>query len=185
MKVINLLPQSEQHELKMEQQALVLGTFMLWSLTAIIMFFLITLTAEILIRQNTAAVEHQITRYEDELKSATNQKLDEEVKTLNNQIKQIDNLRKQHYYWSNVLAEIANITPSDLSVNFLNLDRSTGKIEISGVAGNRASVLEFWANVKRSNMFKDINFPLSNLEKSSNGGFTYTFYVKPEEAKKE
>lgn len=169
----------------MELYAAALTNFFLWSMVLLLAFFALSLISEVGIRQAKSSVESKITSYEEELKSAANQKLSEEVLALNNQIATIKSLESQHYYWSNVVEEIGNISPADLQIDILTMDRATGHVEIMGQAGTRTSVLEFWANVKKSNMFKDINFPLSNLERANNGSFTYTFNVVPEKAKTE
>lgn len=183
MKTINLLPKDEQKELILERYARQIRLFFIWAMASLIIFLVLSLLSEVAIRQSIVASDSKITQLQKELKSATNQKLQDEVLALNTQMRIIKNLQAQHYRWSEALVEVANVIPSDMQVDFLTLDRATGKVEISGKAGTRTSVLEFWGQVKRSKYFKDIDFPLSNLEKSNGGGFMFTFYVKPEELK--
>jgi Tfp pilus assembly protein PilN len=185
MKIINLLPKSAQKELQLQQQAEILKQFWVSVSLVLLVLFLMSFAAEFMLKQNTIAVESEIIDLRRELSTAANQKLDDEVKALNTQIKTLNTLQSQHYYWSNALVELSRVMPTDLSVDFLTLDRSNGKVEIAGKGGSRISVLLLWANIKRTKMFKDINFPLTNLEKSEDGAFTYVFYINPDEVKKE
>jgi Tfp pilus assembly protein PilN len=184
-KTINLLPKSEQKEIHMELIAHQLTYFWLWIVMSLAVFFVLSVLSEIQLKSSVTATENAIAASQLTLKTSTNQQLEEQVLTLTEEIKTIDNLRDQHYYWSQALIELGNLFEDDVTLDLLTLERSKGKIYLTGTAGSRESILQFWADVHKSKYFKDINFPLTNLQRAADAPFNFTFYINEEEIKKE
>lgn len=183
MKRINLLPKSEQQEVRLQFFTKQLVVFWLWVLISLLLFLIITLVVQSYLKGQVTSIDTQINADRQVLKSSDNEILKQQVGDLNNQISNLKNLSAQHYYWSKALAELGNLLAADMQVDLLSLDRASGKVEIRGTAGTRDSVLKFWSDIHKSAYFKNINFPLSNLEKPVSDSFTFTFYVNPESLK--
>lgn len=184
MKLINLLPREEQKELRMEIISSQVTSFWVFAVLSLGALFALSFAAEVLIKQGIDNENEAIAAQKRSLEAADIREVERDVTVLNNNIRTIKNLQTQHYYWSKALVEIGNLTPIDMSFDLLSLDRTTGKVEVSGSATNRTSVIEFWANVKKSALFRNIDFPLANLEKANNGTFQYSFFVNEAEIKK-
>ena len=185
MKLINLLPKSENRELKLTLLGQQMVNFWVYVGFSLLVFFILALAVNVFLRSEITKNNNQIETKKQELASSNTQQLESRVQALNSQIRAIDNLRDNHYNWSQVLLELSRVTPDDAKVNVLNIERSTGKIEVAGNALTRDAVIEFWANVKKSKYFRNINFPFSNLEKDKNAQFEYTFYVNLDNIKNE
>jgi Tfp pilus assembly protein PilN len=185
MKTINLLPKKDQKEITLELITHQLINFSVWVIVSMLIFFLIEFTTETKLKQGITSTDNEITQNKAALKSAANQQLENQVLTLSNEIKLVQTVRQQHYYWSNALIELGDLIPADIVIDILSLDRATGKVEIAGTAADRESVLKFWSEIYKSKHFKNINFPLTNLEKSSDSPFNFTFYINSDEIKKE
>ncbi|HYE22509.1 MAG TPA: PilN domain-containing protein [Verrucomicrobiae bacterium] len=183
MKIINLLPKSVSRELQLELIASQILNFWTWLVLSMAVFFTLILGSVFYLRTEIQRIDSVIFEQKEVLSSSNTKELESRVSALNTQIKNIQNLQKQHYYWSEMLTELANILPGDVRVDFLGVDRTTGLVEMAGYARSRESVLQFWSNVKKSEYFRDINFPLKNLERATDASFTFTFYVNPEEIK--
>jgi Tfp pilus assembly protein PilN len=185
MKIINLLPKNEQKEVKLQFFAHSQLVFWIWIVISLVLFLILTLLAKIYLNnvQNQVAIE--ISQKQEELKSSDNAILKQQVETLNTQIKTIKTLQGQHVYWSNALVELGNLLAPDIQLNSLSIDRTTGKIDLQGTAGNRESVLKFWSDIHKSQYFQNIDFPLSNLNKSAGDPFTFTFYANLDKLKQE
>ncbi len=185
MKIINLLPKSEQKEVKLQFFAHSLLVFWLWALISIFVFLILTLLAKnylVGVQIETANASDQ---QREILKSSDNEILKQQVSSLNQQINSIKNLKSQHVYWSKALSELANLFAFDIHMDLISIDRATGKVDVQGTAGSRESVLKFWADIHKSAYFKDINFPLSNLERATDDSFTFTFYANLDKLKTE
>ncbi|MBX4187497.1 MAG: PilN domain-containing protein [Candidatus Doudnabacteria bacterium] len=114
------------------------------------------------------------------LKSSDNELLKQQVEAINTQTVTIRNLQGQHYYWSEAFHDLATRLPADIVVDELTADRPTGKVTMEGVAGNRESVLKFWADMHKSEFFNNIDFPLSNLDAATNDPFVFSFFIVPD-----
>lgn len=180
MKQINLLPKSEQKELKLYFFTVLLWKFWTFLIISLILFWLTAFFAKSYLDLQGSGIAEEISTQKLVLRSSDNERLKSEVGDLNNQIARINSLTSQHYYWSKALAELANLLPRDVSVNILSLDRLSGKFTIQGTTATRASALQFWSDMHKSDYFRDINFPLTNLEKATDGSFSFTFFVNTE-----
>lgn len=185
MKQINLLPTIEQRELKLMFFARRLSNFWFWLIGSLIIFFLLALATRFYMDGMINDTESKIAQDKSVLDSSEYKELQDEILLLNKNIKEIKNLQSQHYYWSSALVHLANAIPPDMQLNQVIFDRVTLKMEITGQAKTRESVIALWANILKSEYFKNINFPLTNLEKAEDADFAYTFYVRPEQFKTE
>jgi Tfp pilus assembly protein PilN len=184
MKQINLLPKTEQRDLKLQFFSDQLITFWIWVFISLFLFISLTYIAKAVLSARVSEIEGQIAYESQILRSSDNEKLKEEVEGLNTEVKNLRFLYGQHYYWSPALQELSRLLPEDVSIDLLNMDRATGKVDISGVAKKRESMLLFWANVHKSEYFKNINFPLPNLDREENDPFSFVFYINTDKLKK-
>src|SRR5690606_22559641 len=95
----------------------------------------------------------------------------------------IDSLRRDHYYWSRALIELSYLVDSNTRLSSVNMDRETGEVKVTGIADDRDGILAFWSAVHKSEVFHNIDFPLTNLESDDDAPFAFTFYIKPEALK--
>jgi len=180
MKVINLLPESELKELRLQLSSQQLLRFFVTIFITLVAFFLLSLAVRFYIEGSIAQTKTEVTQLQEQLSSSNNKALEKQVLALNTQIKNIRQVKEQKYYWSKALIELGNITPLGVHMNNMSFDRASGKIVVDGYADKREDVISFWSNVRKSSLFANINFPLNNLEKATNTPFTYTFLIKPE-----
>ncbi|OGE81017.1 MAG: hypothetical protein A3H72_01615 [Candidatus Doudnabacteria bacterium RIFCSPLOWO2_02_FULL_48_8] len=180
MKKINLLPLSAQKELTLELASRQFLNFWAWIFFSLLLLSALSFFSTFQLNSQINQAEEAIAENQALLKSATNQQLQQQVVALNDEIRKIEALRARHYYWSEALVELGNFIADDAVIDVLSLDRASGKIDISGTAQDRESILKFWADMHKSKYFKNINFPLSNLERADDAPFTYTFYINPE-----
>jgi Tfp pilus assembly protein PilN len=177
-RLINLLPESEQRELHLQMVAQQVSSFWIWVVVSLLIFGGFSYFGQFTINDQIAQTDRTINVRSAVLNSGENEKYKNEVETLNANIKSIEVLSKEQYQWSRVLQEIAVMLPADIVLDSLIMRRDTGKIDLIATAGERASILKFWSAVVKSEYFTNINFPLSNLEKSTDAPFTFTFYLK-------
>lgn len=185
MKILNLLPKEEVKELQYEQYGSQIFRFWTSTVLALIVLFVISLAGNFWLSQKISINNSEIENKKQELSTAATKQLEQEVSELNAQIRLIDSLRRNHYYWSNALIELSYLLDTDAKFTSVQMDRETGKVQVNGEAGDRDSVLAFWAAVKKSEMYKNIDFPLTNLEKDEGAEYTFTFFINPEKVKQE
>ena len=177
-KTINLLPKPEQREIALELVVHQVRNFWIWIILSLMVLFGLGFLTRAKLAVSISGTKQAIESSKSELSSASTQQLEQQVLKLTNEINNVENIRSQHYYWSKGLIELADILPSDFLLNTLTLNRKTGQVAVSGVAGDRENILKFWSDMHKSKLFRDINFPLSNLEKAKEAGFSFSFYIK-------
>lgn len=176
-KTINLMPEGQKKELELEfisQKVLAFWVLIISSLAVFIVLAFLTkfyLSSQIKANQGEIAVNNQ------QLSSADYKALHDQILSLNNQVAEIKNLGNYHYDWSQVGYQLSNIVTPDMQFNEVDINAATGEIDVAGQSKSRDAVLNFWANVIKSQYFTKINFPLTNLEKPDNVDFKFTFYV--------
>lgn len=180
---INLLPKTEQKEIHYELMSHQLTNFWLWIVLSLALLFILSLLSVFQIKRLSHGADGEIAASRQALSSASNQELEKQVLLLNNEIKKIDLLRASHYQWSEALVELSSIIPGDMVIDILSLDRATGKIDMTGFASDRESIIKFWSDMHKSKYFKNINFPLSNLEQPRNTAYQFTFFINDEQIK--
>lgn len=181
--MINLLPKTEQKEIRWESMSHQLMNFWIWVVVSLAVLFLLGVLSLAQTKRLSSRTDADITKARESLNSSTNQELEKQVLALNTQISTINQIRSQHYEWSEALIALGNLIPSDMLVDILSLNRASGEVKITGVAGDRASVIKFWSDVHKTTYFKNINFPLSNLETAKNTPFTFTFFINEAQIK--
>src|SRR3989344_3738236 len=173
-KVLNLLPHSEQKELHYEVLVNQIKDLMIWLVLSMLVIFMLSILSEQILRVKISNLDREITQNQLDSSTEENKALQNEIKQINLSVKNLQALDKQHYYWSNALIELTNILPLDVRLNFISFDRTSKKIDISGVARDRDSIIQLWSDLHKSRYFNNINFPLSNLEKPNDGDFSFS-----------
>lgn len=183
-KRINLLPPQEQKEvarLEINAEILHFGIILISSLLILAaILFGMNLWLGRTVHQN----DEEIAKYSSELEAYQGTSLRKEVTALNENMENFKELSEQSMEWSPFLIEFASLIPNDVTIDSLQMSRITGKVEITGKASNRSSVLALRQQVLDSKRFKNINFPLYNLETARNVSWKYRFYLRMEEADK-
>lgn len=183
MKIINLLPKEEQHQLKLDILNQQLKVFWIAVALSLVTFAIIGLAVQQYLSFSLKNVEQKVAQSQASLETSDIRALQEQVIQLNQNVSEIQNVRGQQYQWSVLMREIALIAPADIQLNTLELDRATGQVVLAGQARDRDTVIELWSRLKKNEMFYDVNFPLPNLEQPVNANFTYTFYVNLDQLK--
>jgi hypothetical protein len=177
MRIINLLPPEAKNEYKYELVSHKVLAFWTWIALSLLVFYGLSFGTAYYLKSIISDTDQQIVVNKQLLSSSNNRDLQEQILILNKNIQEVNILRSQHYLWSNALLKLSNLVPAGMEFNQLILNSRTGKIDVTGQAETRDDVLLFWSNVLHSSDFKDINFPLANLEKARIVNFSFSFNV--------
>ncbi|OGE78176.1 MAG: hypothetical protein A2751_03380 [Candidatus Doudnabacteria bacterium RIFCSPHIGHO2_01_FULL_46_14] len=181
-KRINLLPPEEQKEvarLEINAEILHFGIILTASL---LVLAAVLFGVNLWLGRTVSKNDQEIAKYSTQLEAYQGTSLQKEVAALNENIENFKMLSEQSMKWSPYLMELATLIPKDVSLDSIQLNRITGKVEVTGRASNRNSVLALRQRVLDSKHFKNINFPLYNLETARNVSWKYRFYLRMEEA---
>lgn len=178
-KSINLLPPEEQKQLGLEnynRQLVHFGIWIVFSLGAVMFILFLSLIflsrTEKLTRQGAEQANGELRGLEQSL-------VQKQVEKLNLDLGNFQSLTVQDVKPSSLLIEFASLLPADVSLDAFAISRDDGKVEVSGTARTRASVLQLRSNLLVSENFYNVNFPLSNLQTANDVNWKYRFYIKP------
>ena len=177
MRVINLLPSSEQQALRQENLFHSFIRFLIFSAASYIILIAVMLGCSFYLQSTFLGVDADIKSNQAIIDRQDNNAIRQEVQKQNNIIVDYNNLSTASPKWSGVLSEFAKLVPSDVVLTSLAANTKTGKIDVLGVGTTRDAVLKLRSNINDSKLFKNINLPLENLQKPSNVVFSYTFYL--------
>ena len=179
-RIINLLPPSEQQAnrvLDLARQLRDLGASLVLSL--VVLAFFLGATRFYLQEQYQASAQ-TLAQQQDLLNNVETANLKKEVKTLNQDTANFRDLLDSQQNYSSVMTEIAKSLPFDLTVDRLSVSGQKNVVEISGRGASRESVLALRQRLVASPYFKNVNFPLANLQRARNVSWSFRFYVNPE-----
>ncbi len=175
---LNLLPPPEKELLKLDQAQRWLVfyggavLFLVLGLTVLLMlvwsFILIQLkTYTQTIKSTEASFQGQSVEHQKSL-----------IADFNQNLATIDQIQKNHRYYSPVLIEIANLMPAGARLEGLSLDE-TGQVTLSGWSARRTDVLLLKQALEKSTLFTKVDSPLSNLTKQTDISFSFKLEFEP------
>ncbi len=175
---LNLLPTSKKEELKFQFiRAKLLSLFLIVFLGILtLIFFLIG--AEVFLSYHLSDIKEQIKNREAAADTSPLQEIKEGVNNLNKKIVALDKIQKEQVRWSEVLVSLSREIPLDLRLKELALKRESKSVFIKGEARSRDAVLTLENNLKQSEIFGQVESPLSNIITKENVIFEFTFYLK-------
>lgn len=176
---LNLLPQSKQRELYYEQLLHSVSVAVGLAVAVLLLGVVAQIGTRIILKQQLSGIEADIQYFQQAVDKEENTALKQEIRVINNQMKDFQNLYQNTPLWSDVLEAFARQVPNGVLVTDFSGTLETGEIEIAGYSPTRELVIELYNNINADKEhFKDINYPLENVAKPTDVEFRYTFYLK-------
>lgn len=203
---INLLSDADKISIKWEK----INYIMLLNVSMFIatqLFFALCLLAsyEYLAIENEG-VDNQLSIAQKSVEAKKIQSIEENVKNYENRLKTINQLQKEHLYWTRSFEALSNIVPEDIMITEFSvkpfvidtkgknkmeitdtasakkdtkaaIDKNKFVIEISGIARKRENMLKLEANLKKSDIFINLVTFDANYVKENNVAFRYTMSI--------
>ncbi|KKQ61330.1 MAG: hypothetical protein US81_C0007G0010 [Parcubacteria group bacterium GW2011_GWE2_38_18] len=178
MITLNLISQESRREIKLKRIYDLLKSTYLTLLILAILVSMMFLIARIVLQQNFNNVVSQTT-----LITKNSQEYNSKIREINSKITSINQVQNEFIPWSNVLLELSEKSPSDISLTFLQVNQERNSIKIKGTAGTRDSLLSFKNNLESSTFFYQINLPLANIFEKNNIYFEIDAKLRTENLK--
>jgi Tfp pilus assembly protein PilN len=97
---------------------------------------------------------------------------DTKIARLNKRLAIITKMQKEFYPWSVVGDELIAITPSNISYTTLRIFPKDSAIELQGIAHDRQALLTLKQSLEQSELFTQVELPLTALIERQNNTFT-------------
>lgn len=179
MRIINLLPKSEQLLIEKEKVFRKIKNFVVLSMASYLIFGIILFGFQSYVKGTLSNLDSQIKVAQDVISKQDNDSLKKQVDYNNNIITDYNNLYASNPQWSSILVRFSKLVPSGVNLSTFAANTQTGLINISGTAATRDEVLQLHDNIQNSSDFTGIDLPFDNLQKPTKVDFHYTFNLQP------
>lgn len=170
---INLLSQKKQNRLKRVMFFLFAKNILSWFLIAISLSGIILIWGWVVLieefknlSENTLSINREYSHYNTE------------IKELNKIIKEFEKTHANYSKTTPKILELANNLPDDILLNSLSLDKKNKKIEITGIAKTRNSLLNYQEKLKKIEWINEVYIPTKNLLKKEDIVFSFETTIK-------
>lgn len=102
----------------------------------------------------------------------------QDIKAVNDTVKQIINISQEYYVISPKLIELISILPPDIKINSVQIDRINKNLTLSGTAKTREGLLNFQSKLQSIPWLNRIETPASQLFQKENINFQFTSGLK-------
>jgi len=172
---INLLPPAEKKQLELANFIRLAASFGIWISVSLIIFVLLLVSAYgslvILLKDQNRLIE--IRRADRKTQRLV--EIEGTIEKVNNQLIDINLKQKELIVWTPALEELSEITPNGIYLDNFAYQASLNRINITGLANTRDTLLFFQKQLEDSPYFVEIDAPLSNLIKQTNINFSFSF----------
>ncbi len=178
MKRINLLPKPKRTELMYER----LYHNLIVAIVLAVCILLSGVVSQLLVwgylENAQATLSSEIEILKSQINKTENAELKQQIRFVNNQMKDFENLSISQPQWSKVLNAFAADIPDGVKISQFNAD-SKLKVDITGFSPTREGVIELYNNIKNdTDHFKDIDYPLENISKPTDVRFHFSFTIQ-------
>jgi len=178
MKIINLLPTAKQRELRYEAMYHSLLTVFWISMFSFALVFAAQVVTKVYLQFEAQSIAENINRVTSEVNKQDNAAVKAKITAVNNLITDFKNLEDTNPKWSKLLKAFVPVVPEGVHIENLRVNTRDLKVDISGFAPTRDSVIALYNNIlSDSKDFNSIDYPFENVSKPANINFHFTFYV--------
>lgn len=166
MLTLNLISEELKKEIKLRHLYLFIKKINLTLIIITIVVAIILLVAKTILQTKFNDIVDQTT-----LVTKNNQGYNIKIRDINSRLDFVEKVQNDFIPWSNLLKTVADITPNDISLNYLKINFADQTIQIKGKAGLRENLLDFKQKMENTTIFKEINFPIQNILEKENINF--------------
>ncbi|MFH1583010.1 MAG: hypothetical protein ABIB72_01680, partial [Candidatus Falkowbacteria bacterium] len=166
MLTLNLISEELKKEIKLRHLYLFIKKINLTLIIITIVVAIILLAAKTILQVKFNNIVDQTT-----LVTKNNQGYNTKVRDINSRLDFVEKIQNGFIPWSNLLKTVAEITSSDIGLNYLKINFAEQTIKIRGKAGLRESLLDFKQKMEAMAIFENIDFPIKNILEKENINF--------------
>lgn len=169
MIILNLLPKEEKTIYKQERSYLIIKNSLLLLMIAVALITTILASAKFILEKNFSSLVGDVSS-----PSNLNVEMRKKITNINAKLQKISEIQKEYFNFSEPLVHLSGLLPENVQIFSLNLDAASREFFIKGKAKTRESLLNFQKKLEDSPIFKEIQFPLTNLLYKENVIFEFS-----------
>lgn len=98
---------------------------------------------------------------------------DKKVKNINEQVGYIAKIQEETIDWLKFMDIFSQSVTKGITIQNLSLNQKSDSFNLNGVAATRQDLLNFKASLEKTDLFKEINIPISSLLEKENIVFSF------------
>jgi len=173
--MINLLPQNQREEFLQEKRAKII--FVLGFLLLFFIFFLAILffSIKIYLTGENQNQKFLLEKANILIADPKYKELEKEITKNNKLISQLNEFYKNQTNVVDVLEKVSNLLPEGVILTSFSYQKESNQVSLQGKAQTRENLLVFKKALESQPGIKDLNSPISNLIKSTNIDYYFSF----------
>jgi Tfp pilus assembly protein PilN len=173
---LDLLPEERKEQLKSTRLFRKVIWFEIVFLFPIFVMIVILLDSLYVLNYEKDSVAKIYARQQDQQQYQNLKDFQDSFKQANNSATTALNFQNKNLHWTNVLRELGNIFPDNVSLS--EISTKDFQIIITGSAKTRQDLLNLQSQLQQSVCFQNVDVPLSDMIQKSDIEFQVDFYVK-------
>ena len=155
---LNLISEKLKQNIKLRYIYKILKRTIFLLIVITIFVAIIFLVSKIILQNSFNKIVEQTT-----LITKNSQGRNTKIREINIKINYVDEIQNNYIEWSYLLEDLAKNINNNIIFNLIKIDREEKTIELKGIAKSRDSLLLLKDGLDDSDMFININFPISNI----------------------
>lgn len=179
MKRINLLPKPKQTELMYERLFHNVVVAVVLAVCILLSGVVVQLVVWGYLESSQKSLVSNIEQLKSQINKTENAELKQQIRLVNNQMKDFEQLAAKQPKWSEVLDAFASQIPNGVKINQFQADNTKLRVDITGFSPTRDAVIELYNNINSDKThFRDIDYPLENVAKPTDVNFHFSFTIQ-------
>ncbi|EKE14285.1 MAG: hypothetical protein ACD_12C00591G0005 [uncultured bacterium] len=170
---LNLLPPQKKEEIIGLSDYFNIQTIVFKIGLLLIITIIILLGNKYILNQSVNNTQEEILTIQTVNKGKSETSLDEAIKEFNQKLKTIDEIQQKNINWPLFLDKFSKLIPSNINIQAMDFNSTNNTFNINGVARDRETLLGLQKNLKESELFSEVQSPVSNLLKKEDVNFTF------------
>lgn len=181
MRIINLLPQSRQEELRYEAVYHSLVTIFIFSLMSFALVVLAQFGTKFYLEAKEKSLNTQIEQLKSQVNKQENADVKKKVQVINDLITDYNTLANLSPKWSKVIKAFSILPPEGVKITNFSIDVTRKSIIINGQSPTRELVIQLYNNILNDSAnFYNVDYPLENVAKPFDINFHFSFNIQEE-----
>jgi len=155
---LNLISEELREDIKLRHIYKMLKRVIFFLMVITIFVAIIFLISKIILQNSFNKIVEQTT-----LITKSSQGRNTKIREINAKIDYINEMQGNYIEWSYLIEYLARNINNDITFNSIKINKEEGKIDLKGVARSRDNLLLLKKELDNSDMFANIDFPLSNI----------------------
>lgn len=190
---LNLLPPEEKNQISQKKTISLTIKAGLSFLGVLLTFFVFLLLIWNFSNSEVKIIQQDLAETQNAFEQASLNQLQKQIKEINQDIATVYNLQKEQLYFSLVLKEISQLTPSQITLENITISKNEPAakskeepfyaLKISGLAPHRNDLLNYQTTLEENNLLFELQSPLSNLLTQVNVSFVLEAKINTQQIK--